>query len=85
VEYEQSRARLGVLREAAFLETTAAGNVLVVYWLAAEPAASLQELAASEDPFDRWLLGAAAGVHGMKLEALPIRANPLVGQYPKAG
>ena len=83
--YERSRARIGVQREAAFLETTAAGSVVVVYWRAAEPAASLAKLGASDDAFDRWLLAAAGGVHGMNLDTLPIRANPLVGQYPKAG
>lgn len=82
-DYVRSRARLGVAREAIFLETTGRGAVMVTYWLAKDPAASLARLSESNDTFDRWLKTAARDAHRMPLEQLPINANPLVGQYPR--
>ena len=84
-DYARSRARLGVAREATFLETTGRGAVMVTYWLARDPAASIARLSESNDSFDRWLKTAARDAHRMPLEQLPINANPLVGQYPRPG
>jgi hypothetical protein len=83
-EYEASRRRWGVSREAVYLETAALGTAMIVYWVAPDPMASLSRMRASTDSFDRWLLSAAAGVHQMNPEQLPITSNVLVGLYPKA-
>jgi hypothetical protein len=53
-EYRRSRTKLGIAEEKVFLEKTAIGPALVVYWEAIDPVASLQALAASTDPFDTW-------------------------------
>ena len=82
-EYARSRTQLGIAREAVFLETTARGTVMVVYWLAADPAGSMARLRAANDPFNRWLKEAETAIHQMPLDKLPIDSNPLVGQYPR--
>jgi hypothetical protein len=84
-DYVASRARLGVTREAAFLEHTAAGDGLVVFWRCRDPQAALAKMSAATDPFDRWLADVAARVHPLPLEALAatISANKLVAQFPK--
>ena len=84
-DYLASRARLGVTREAAFLEHTAAGDGLVVFWRCADPQAALAKMRASTDPFDRWLAEVAGRVHPLPLDALvaTVSANKLVAQFPK--
>ena len=85
-DYEHARRALGIHREAVFLETSAQGSAAVFYWLADDPVASLHALAASTDPFDRWLRDSLAGVHPISLDAIVqiASANTLVGQYPQA-
>lgn len=84
--YVAAREQLGIHREAAFLETTGAGNALVVYWRADDPVASLHALAGSHDPFDAWLAEQAARVHPLPLEQLVAIAshNRLIARYPHA-
>jgi hypothetical protein len=83
-DYVRARARIGVRREAVFLETTALGDAAVFYWLADDPAASLRQLAASADPFDAWLRDEAAAAHPIPLAMIASIAsrNVLVAQYP---
>lgn len=83
-DYERARRALGIHREAVFLETTAQGTAVVVYWLADDPVASLHALAGSTEPFDRWLRETLAGVHPIPLDTIVqiASANTLVGQYP---
>jgi hypothetical protein len=67
-----------------FLETTAQGDAAVVYWLADDPQASLRALAASTDPFDRWLRDELAKVHPISLDMIVQIAsnNSLIANYP---
>jgi hypothetical protein len=83
--YVKSRERIGVRREASFLQSTAMGHAVVFYWLAADPQASLARLLQSTDPFDRWLLQTARSAHPVPLETLfkTANANRLVASYPK--
>lgn len=85
-EYVRARARIGVRREAVFLETTANGQAAVFYWLADDPIASLKQLSTSTDPFDVWLRGEAGRAHPIGLDTLAAIAaqNTVVAQYPKA-
>jgi hypothetical protein len=84
-EYVRARRRIGVQREAVFLESTSMGDAAVFYWIADDPVASLKRLAASTEPFDRWMLGEAEKAHPISLAAITAIAssNVLVGQYPK--
>lgn len=84
-EYLQSRERIGVRREASFLQSTPMGDAVIFYWQAENPQASLARLKDSSAPFDRWLQQTARGVHPVSLETLAATAsgNQLVARYPK--
>ena len=86
-EYTASRARMGIQREAVFLEEAAMGDVAVFYWQAADPAASLDRMMASTAPLDKRLRSLARAVHPIALDSLRTiaRANILVAQYPGQG
>ncbi|MFZ0530927.1 MAG: hypothetical protein WAL91_10350 [Propionicimonas sp.] len=65
-EFEASNARHGLTSHRAWLQTNPDGSHLVIA-VHDGPGGDgyLASLAASEDPFDRWLLGSLADVHGM--------------------
>jgi hypothetical protein len=83
-DYVHARTAIGVHREAVFLESTAQGDAVVVYWLADDPVASLAQLAASTDPFDRWLRGELEHVHPISLDMIAsiARGNSLIASFP---
>ena len=66
--YEASRRRLGISREAVFIQTTPNGDVAVVYWEADDVEEALKGLAISDDPFDRWFREHVREVHGLNVE-----------------
>jgi alpha-beta hydrolase superfamily lysophospholipase len=84
-DYVRARTAIGVRREAVFLESTSMGDAIVVYWLADDPIATLEQLAVSSDPFDRWLRREIEQLHPIPLEAIVTIAsrNTLIAQYPK--
>ena len=83
-DYVHARTAIGVHREAVFLESTGQGDMVVVYWLADDPIASLKQLAASTDPFDRWLRGSLLHIHPISLDMIATIAssNSLVASFP---
>jgi hypothetical protein len=66
--YEASRRRLGITREAVFIQSTPNGDVVVVYWEADEIGAALKGMATSDDGFDRWFRDHVRDVHGVNVE-----------------
>ena len=66
--YESSRRRLGITREAVYIQPTSSGDVAVVYWEANDVEAALKGMATSDDPFDRWFRDHVGEVHGMNVE-----------------
>ncbi|HLQ24215.1 MAG TPA: hypothetical protein VK132_13455 [Gemmatimonadales bacterium] len=66
--YRASRQRLGVVREAIFIQQTPIGDVAVVYWDADDVEAAFKGLATSDDPFDIWFRDHVREVHGMNVE-----------------
>jgi hypothetical protein len=83
-EYRQSRANIGVAEERVFLEMTAVGPALVVYWEAKDPAASLRTLATSTAPFDVWFANEFYEQHLVDsgfLEQM-LSKNVLIADYP---
>lgn len=66
--YRASRERLGITREAVFVQSTPNGDVAVVYWEATDVDAALKGMATSGDPFDRWFRDHVRDVHGMDVE-----------------
>jgi hypothetical protein len=66
--YQSARRRLGITREAVFIQTTPNGDVAVVYWEADDVEAALKGMATSDDPFDRWFRDHVREVHGINVE-----------------
>src|SRR5688500_6212043 len=66
--YERSRKRLGITREAVFIQPTPNGDVAVVYWEADDVGAALTGMATSDDPFDKWYREHIREVHGLNVE-----------------
>ena len=51
-EFQASRKRLGITREASFLQQTPQGDMAILYIEAEDMARTFQGLATSQDPFD---------------------------------
>ena len=66
--YGASRQRLGITREAIFIQPTPGGDVAVVYWEADDVEAALKGMATSQDPFDAWFRDHVRDVHGINVE-----------------
>src|SRR3712207_5367709 len=66
--YQASRQRLGITREAVFIQSTPGGDAVVVYWEADDLDAAFKGIATSDDPFDRWFRDHVRQVHGMNVE-----------------
>jgi hypothetical protein len=83
-DYRRSRAKLGIAEEKVFLEKTAIGPALVVYWEAKDPVASLQALTTSSDPFDTWFANEFYNQHLVDSGFLAgmFAKNVLIADYP---
>jgi hypothetical protein len=77
-DYVASRERLGINREAAWLQRSPAGDFAVVYVDADDLAAVFQGFASSLDPFDAWFRDAVRQVHGIDLSVPVPPAEQLV-------
>jgi len=66
-EYERSRRRLNIRREAAWLVSTLHGEMAVITITAPDPEATLAKLATSRLPFDRWFRRNIREIHGLDL------------------
>jgi hypothetical protein len=67
-EYESSRERLGIRREAVWIQPTPGGDISVVYLEADDLESALGGMGTSDAPFDRWFRDHARNVHGIALE-----------------
>ena len=87
-QYEESRQRLGITRELAWLHTplqALQGEVVVVCLEVEHPEQVLPQLAASDLPFDRWFRQQLLELHGLDIaEAPPGPANELVFVWQKS-
>lgn len=68
-EHVASRARAGIARESAWIQSTPNGDVAVVVLEAPDIQTAMTNLAASEDPFDRWFRDIVREAHGIDLAA----------------
>jgi hypothetical protein len=66
--YQASRRRLGISREAVFVQQTPGGDVAVVYWEADDLQAAFRGVGTSTDPFDQWFRDHLREVHGLDAE-----------------
>jgi len=67
--HRASRARLGITREAAWIQPTPDGDVAIVLLESEDLASSLYGVATSADPFDSWFRAHVKRVHGLDLTA----------------
>ena len=67
--YLASRQRLGVAREAVWIQSTPAGDVATFLLEAENLQAVFQGLATSTDPFDTWFRELTREIHGIDLES----------------
>lgn len=70
-EYEASRQRLGITREAAWHQETPAGTVSVICLEADDPGSAMQGMGTSSDPFDEWFRERVRDIHGVDLASPP--------------
>ena len=68
--YRESRRRLGIAREAAWLLQTPRSELAVICLEADEPEEIVQRLAVSDHPFDRWFRAQLAEILGLDLANL---------------
>jgi hypothetical protein len=66
--YEVSRRRLGINREAIYIQQTPIGDVAVVYWEADDIEAVFKGMATSDDAHDVWFRDHVRQVHGINVE-----------------
>lgn len=67
-EFEAARRRVGITREAVFIQKTPGGDLVVVYVEGPDLDSSFKELATSQEPMDRWFREHVREVHGIALE-----------------
>ncbi len=67
-DHAASRRRQGVTRESVWIQSTPAGDVVVVLMEADDLSSALRSVATSSDPFDEWFRHHVADVHGVRLE-----------------
>ena len=81
-QYERSRRRLKIQREAAWLVSAPHGAVAVIAIDAPDPTATLEKMATSRQPFDRWFRRTVFEIHGLDLSRpLGERADERVFQW----
>ena len=66
--FEASRRRLGINREAIYVQSTPIGDVAVVYWEADDVEAALKGMATSDEAHDVWFRDHVREVHGINVE-----------------
>jgi hypothetical protein len=67
--YELSRQRLGITREAVWIQQTPDGGLGVAYLEAGGMTEAFAGITASDDPFDRWFRELVFDIHGLDLKA----------------
>jgi hypothetical protein len=66
--HQSARERLGITREAVWIQDTPTGDVVVVYMEAEDLQAAIEGMVSSEEPFDRFFRDHLRDVHGLNLE-----------------
>jgi hypothetical protein len=74
-EFRESRRRLGVTRERAWLHRTSVGDFFVLLLEGDDPVEANRTFAASQDPFDVWFKERAGGILGADFTR-PIPVQP---------
>src|SRR5262245_1501308 len=66
--YQDARRRVGIIREAVWIQSAPGSDLAVVYVEADDIATALRTLGTSTEPFDRWFRDHVLHVQGVALE-----------------
>ena len=77
-EYEESRRRMGITKEMAWVQPTPMGEIVLVYWEVEDPQRALRQMAESQDQFDSWFRQFIQNVHGVDIAGGPPPSSELV-------
>ncbi len=77
-EYEESRRRLGITKEMAWIQQTPMGEMALIYLEAEDPQRALRGMAESQDQFDAWFRQYVQDVHGIDVAGGPPPSSELV-------
>lgn len=66
-EYEESRRRLGITEERAWIQSTPMGDMVLVYLETEDPQRALRGMAESQEPFDVWFRQYIQDAHGVDI------------------
>ena len=66
-EYEESRRRLGITEERAWIQSTPMGDMVLVYMETEDPQRALEGMAESQEPFDVWFRQYIQDAHGVDI------------------
>ena len=75
-ELEESRRRLGMTAERAWIQETPQGDIVIVYWEVEDVQRALEGMRESEEPFDKWFRQKVGEIHQVDLTQAPDRAPP---------
>lgn len=76
-DHEKSRDRAGVTMERAYSMETPQGTLVVAYWESRDDLAkTIEVLARSDLPFDKWFFDATKELHGIDLRQAPAGSPP---------
>lgn len=69
-EYQQSRQRMGIIREVVSHMATPQGDLACIFQEAEDLAKAFRIAATSDDPFDEWFRGKLVEIHGITPQML---------------
>ena len=84
-EYEESRRRLGITKEMAWVQHTPLGEMALVYWEVENPQRAFEQMARSQDEFDLRFRQFLQEVHGVDATQQQPPASELVFNWQADG
>jgi hypothetical protein len=78
-EYEESRRRMGITKEMAWVQHTPMGDSAVIYWESENPQRILEQMAQSQEQFDEWFRQFIQNTHGVDITG----GDKLLGELPE--
>ncbi len=76
-EFEESRERLRITGEMAWVQHTPQGDIAIICWEVDDLKSMVRKIGASDHPFDRWFVQQIKEIHGFVLtEQVPTGHPP---------
>jgi hypothetical protein len=80
-EYEESRRRMGITKEMAWVQHTPMGDMAVIYWESENPQRIFEQMAQSQEQFDEWFRQFVQNTHGVDFTGDQPPASELVFEW----